>query len=182
MSLNIFISTFLGNRFYPQNPRVEDIDIEDIAHGLAYTCRFNGQTTAFYSVAQHSLMVADLVADELKLEALMHDAAEAYLGDVVKPLKALLPEYSVIEAHVSNIIAAAFNLGDCCHPAIKRADLIALATEKRDLMPNSVEPWVYLAGIEELPIPLSPMSPQEAKLAFIKRFSELQSSRAIFKF
>ncbi len=74
---------------------------------------------------------------------------------VVKPLKALLPEYSVIEAHVSNIIATAFKLGDCGHPAIKRADLIALATEKRDLMPNSVEPWVYLVGIEELPIPLS---------------------------
>jgi len=101
---------------------------------------------------------------------------------VVKPLKALLPEYSVIEAHVSNIIAIAFNLGDCCHPAIKRADLIALATEKRDLMPNSVEPWIYLAGIEALPIPVRPMSPQEAKLAFIKRFTELQSSRAIFKF
>ena len=94
MSLNIFISTFLGNRFYPQNPCVEDIDIEDIAHGLAYTCRFNGQSTAFYSVAQHSLMVADLVADELKLEALMHDAAEAYLGDVVKPLKEALVNVS----------------------------------------------------------------------------------------
>ena len=179
MSVNIFISTFLGNHFYPQNPRIEDIDIEDIAHGLAYTCRFNGQTTEFYSVAQHSLMVADLVADELKLEALMHDAAEAYLGDVVKPLKVLLPEFCVIEGQGSNIIAAAFKLGDCCRAAIKRADLIALATEKRDLMPNSIEPWVYLAGIEELPISLSPMSPQAAKLAFIKRFTELQSSRTI---
>ena len=174
MSLNIYISTFLGNRFYPQDPRVEDIDIEDIAHGLAYTCRFNGQTTAFYSVAQHSLMVADLVPNELKLDALMHDAAEAYLGDVVKPLKALLPEYRVIEEQVSNIIAEAFKLGDCCHPTIKRADLIALATEKRDLMPYSVEPWVYLAGIEEIPMLLEPMSPKDAKLAFMKRYTELQ--------
>jgi 5'-deoxynucleotidase YfbR-like HD superfamily hydrolase len=174
MSLNIYISTFLGNRFYPQNPRVEDIDIEDIAHGLAYTCRFNGQTTAFYSVAQHSLMVADLVPNELKLDALMHDAAEAYLGDVVKPLKALLPEYRAIEEHVNNIIAKAFNLGDCCHPAIKRADLIALATEKRDLMPYSVEPWTYLTGIEEMPMLVDPLSPQEAKLAFMNRYTELQ--------
>ncbi len=177
MSLNIYISTFLGNRFYPQNPCVDDIDIIDIAHGLAYICRFNGQTTSFYSVAQHSLMVADLVPDDLKLEALMHDAAEAYLGDVVKPLKVLLPDYKAIEEQVSTIISKAFSLGDCCHPAIKQADLTALATEKRDLMPYSTEPWGYLSGIEALPVTVEPLSPHLAKTAFIERFNALQSKR-----
>ena len=93
----LYVSTYLGNRFYPLEPRIDDVDIEDIAHGLAYQCRFNGQTNAFYSVAQHSLIVAALVPEELRFAALLHDAAEAYLGDMVKPLKVLLPGFSEIE-------------------------------------------------------------------------------------
>ncbi|MDP3133715.1 MAG: phosphohydrolase, partial [Burkholderiaceae bacterium] len=98
MAITTYISTFKGNRFYPAEPRIDGIDIEDIAHGLAYQCRFNGQTSAFYSVAQHSLMVADLVPPALRRAALLHDAAEAYLGDMVKPLKALVPDFGHIEA------------------------------------------------------------------------------------
>lgn len=173
MSESIYISTYLGNRFYPQDPARSQIDIEDIAHGLAYTCRFNGQTRTFYSVAQHSLIVSDLVTEELKLDALLHDASEAYLGDVVKPLKALLTEYKIIEKQTSDVIAQTFGLIGCCHPAIKQADLIALATEKRDLMPYSVEPWHYLAHIEPLPQRLIPQSPNDAKKAFMQRFAEL---------
>ena len=69
-----YVSTFLGNRFYLTKPRIDDVAIEDIAHGLAYQCRFNGQTREFYSVAQHSLMVMWLVPPHLKLTALLHDA------------------------------------------------------------------------------------------------------------
>ena len=84
------------------------MSIEDIAHGLAFQCRFNGQTGTFYSVAQHSLMVMSLVPEELQFAALLHDAAEAYLGDMVKPLKNLFPECSRIEAHVMSIIGQCF--------------------------------------------------------------------------
>lgn len=173
-----YISTYRGNRFYPAEPRVEDIDIEDIAHGLAYTCRFNGQTTAFYSVAQHSLIVCELVPESLKREALLHDAAEAYLGDLVKPLKALLPEFVAIEHQVMAAIARAFGLGDWIHPDIKRADRIALATEKRDLMPYSVEPWSELQDVEPLSQPLRPMSPKLAKQAFLDTYARLFEHRA----
>lgn len=180
-----YISTFKGNRFYPDEPRIDGIDIEDIAHGLAYQCRFNGQTAVFYSVAQHSLMVASLLPPPLHKAALLHDAAEAYLGDVVKPLKHLLPAFAAIEAGVTRLIAQAFGvnfgqppadagahgaappLGCAVHQAIKRADLVALATEKRDLMPNSTEAWSYLAGIAPLPDPIVPLSPPEAKAAFL---------------
>src|SRR5574343_449470 len=79
MTPTTYISTFKGNRFWPQEPRIDVIDIEDIAHGLAYQCRFNGQTRAFYSVAQHSLMVMALVPPAERFAALLHDAAEAYL-------------------------------------------------------------------------------------------------------
>lgn len=167
-----YVSTYLGNRFYLTRPHIDDVAIEDIAHGLAYQCRFNGQTSAFYSVAQHSLMVMRLVPAEHRFAALLHDAAEAYLGDMVKPLKNLFPEFSVIEARVMAIIGAKFGL-DLGHldPCIKRADLIALATEKRDLMPHSTEAWSYLADIEPLPEAIDPLPPAAAKEAFLAAFA-----------
>jgi 5'-deoxynucleotidase YfbR-like HD superfamily hydrolase len=169
-----YVSTFLGNRFYLTRPHIDDIAIEDIAHGLAYQCRFNGQTSAFYSVAQHSLMVVSLVPESLQLQALLHDAAEAYLGDMVKPLKFLFPEFSVIEARVMEIIGQRFAIDlTRLDPAIKRADMIALATEKRDLMPYSTEPWSYLEGIDALPDRIEPTSPQAAKEVFLEAFHKL---------
>lgn len=170
-----YVSTFSGNRFYPLVPRIDRVAIEDIAHGLAYQCRFNGQTRAFYSVAQHSLIVADLVPPPLRLAALLHDAAEAYLGDMVKPLKVLLPAFSAIEEGVSAIIADTFGLDFSDYAPIKRADLVALATEKRDLMPHSVERWAYLDGIAALPAPIVPLDPGQAKTAFLARFHQLRA-------
>mgnify|MGYP001032698119 FL=1 len=171
-----YVSTFLGNRFFLTRPHIDDVAIEDIAHGLAYQCRFNGQTSAFYSVAQHSLMVMSLVPQTLRFQALLHDAAEAYLGDMVKPLKPLFPEFSVIEARVMAIIGQRFTI-DLTHldPAIKHADMIALATEKRDLMPYSTETWSYLQGIRPLPESIEPMTPQTAKNAFLEAFSRLSA-------
>lgn len=162
-----YICTYLGNRFYPLEGVIDRVHLEDIAHGLAFQCRFNGQTSEFYSIAQHSMMVADLVDPSLRLSALLHDASEAYLGDVVKPLKALLPSYKEIEARVEAIIAREFGFPAIMDPAIKRADMIALATEKRDLMPHSAEDWSYLKGFEALAAPIVPMSPEQAKRAFL---------------
>lgn len=166
-----YVSTYLGNRFYPLEPRIEQVSIEDIAHGLAFQCRFNGQTCDFYSVAQHSLIVADLVPESHRLAALLHDAGEAYLGDMVKPLKNLMPDFSRIEDQVTDIIAKTFKISFADYAPIKRADLIALATEKRDLMPYSTEAWDYLRGIEPLTTSIRPMSPMEAKTAFLDRFA-----------
>ncbi len=173
-----YVSTFSGNRFYPLEPRIDHVAIEDIAHGLAYQCRFNGQTREFYSVAQHSLIVASLVPPPLQLAALLHDAAEAYLGDMVKPLKVLLPAFAALEDQVSALIAAAFAIDFSDYAPIKRADLIALATEKRDLMPHSAERWAYLDDIRALPEPISAMSPGQAKQAFLARFAELDALAA----
>ena len=167
-----YVSTFLGNRFYLTRPHIDDVALEDIAHGLAYQCRFNGQTKSFYSVAQHSLMVMALVPPSLHRQALLHDAAEAYLGDMVKPLKQLFPEFSVIEARVMEIIGQRFAVDLMkLDPAIKRADLIALATEKRDLMPYSTEAWSYLEDIAPLPDIIQPLDPQAAKEAFLAAFA-----------
>lgn len=173
-----YVSTFSGNRFYPLEPRIDHIAIEDIAHGLAYQCRFNGQTHEFYSVAQHSLIVASLVPTDLRLAALLHDAAEAYLGDMVKPLKVLLPAFAAIEDQVSALIATAFGIDFSDYAPIKRADLIALATEKRDLMPHSAERWAYLDDIRPLPQRIVTMSPGLAKQEFLREFSLLDGGAA----
>lgn len=169
----IYVSTHLGHRFYPLAPRIDDVAIEDIAHGLAFQCRFNGQTQYFYSVAQHSLMVASLVPRRLALAALLHDAAEAYLGDMVKPLKGLFPDFSRIEGEVMAIIGARFGVADFGDRQIKRADLIALATEKRDLMPRSSEPWCTLDGVAPLPTRIEALPPQQAKEKFLREFERL---------
>ena len=169
----VYISTYLGNRFYPTEGRIETIHIEDIAHGLAYQCRFNGQTNQFYSVAQHSIMVAELVPSAYRRAALLHDAAEAYLGDMVKPLKVLLPAFAEIEDKVTQLIAQHFELDFSDYAPIKKADLQALATEKRDLMPHSAEPWSYLKGYEPLPQVIQPLNPNDAKLLFLKTWQQL---------
>ncbi len=163
----VFVSTYRGHRFYPLDPRIDDVDIEDIAHGLAYQCRFNGQTSAFYSVAQHSVLVAGIVPPHLRLAALLHDAAEAYLGDIVKPLKILVPQFSVIEQQVAAIISECFGVHELDHPQIKVADLILLATEKRDLMPNSVEAWASIAGVVPLGARIVAQTPELAKAEFL---------------
>lgn len=170
LTRSLYVSTYTGRQFYPLAPSADQIDIEDIAHGLAYQCRFNGQTRYFYSVAQHSLIVAGLVPPPLRLAALLHDGAEAYMGDMVKPLKQLFPSFSVIEAKVMGAIGLRYGIENFDDKAIKYADLVALATEKRDLMPNSTEPWDSLRGIAASPLRIEPMSPQEAKASFLAAF------------
>lgn len=174
------ISTFTGQRFNPLETDIDkiivDIDFRDIAIALSRIPRFNGATTEFYSVAQHSVMVCDLVPSELKWTALGHDFAEAYLGDIVSPLKALIPQYKEIEARVEAALAKKFGFRTDpeAKAIIKRADLIALATEKRDLMPNSCEAWVILDGVEPLPERIRPKDSRVAYKQLVARFALLQ--------
>ena len=90
--MNSYIGTYTGKHFYPLDPKAEDICIEDIAHSLSNLCRFNGHTKRFYSVAQHSLNVERFIkklswGERLRLYGLMHDFAEAYIGDMTTPYK-----------------------------------------------------------------------------------------------
>jgi len=168
------ISTRSGRNVSLLNPSAGQIEIGDIAHGLAHQCRFNGQTSKFYSVAQHSVLVSSILPKELKLAGLLHDAAEAYLGDIVQPLKVLLPEFAEIESRFMAKISERFSLSGLDHPEIKRADLILLATERRDLMPMELMDWPVLDGIEALRMRIQPMTPEAAAKAFLDCFFHLQ--------
>lgn len=116
--------------------RPENIVLEDIAHHLARLCRFNGSTRRTYSVAQHSAYVARNIGGTpaLRRAALLHDAAEAYTGDMTTGLKRLLPDYKPIVARIEEAIAVHFQLAvPFSHPAIKDADLRARLSEARDI-------------------------------------------------
>jgi hypothetical protein len=125
------IRTYTGEIFDVLHPKPEQIHIEDIAHALSNLCRFGGHTSQFYSVAQHSVIMAGLndVPDEYKLTALLHDASEAYVVDMPSPIKQLLPKYIDIESDIQLCIARRFGLDYPWHEVIDRADLIMLRKE-----------------------------------------------------
>lgn len=122
------------------NPSPEMICIEDIAHSLSYQCRFGGHLPKFYSVAQHSLNCSYLIEDEeLKLAALLHDASEAYLMDIPRPIKRGLSNYKEIENNLMELIAAKFGFSYPLHTKIKEVDEIMLELEWNCLMLKKAE-------------------------------------------
>jgi hypothetical protein len=167
------ILTASGHYFNFLEPEKSIIRIEDIARGLAHTCRFAGQTRTFYSVAQHSVLVSYLVAPEDAKTALMHDAHEAYIGDMTRPLKNLIPQYQLIEARIEQAVRAVFGLPVITPASVNHADLVALASEQRDLMPRHDDEWACIADIEPLPIRLEPVGAVDAEALFLQRYHEL---------
>lgn len=168
-----WIQLHSGRKFVPAAPRAEDILIEDIAHSLSMQCRFSGHVKEFYSVAQHSVLVSYLCGEHA-LWGLMHDASEAYLVDLPRPIKRMagFEEYRNVEAKVMEVICRKFNL-DPVEPAIvKQADNIMLSTEARDLMSPLHPEWKQ--PIEPLPLFIKSWGPGEAKEIFLKRFYELK--------
>src|SRR3989344_3806442 len=124
-----WMQTFTGRRFYPLDPRPEDVCVEDIAHALSLVCRFGGHVRFHYSVAQHSLYVSNHVDDhgaggQDVLIALLHDAAEAYIGDVVWPLKQAteMLGYRVVEERVERAVFERFGLPLPLPAVVKHAD------------------------------------------------------------
>jgi len=166
------ILTHTGKRFDLFEPDADMIDPRDIAHSLAHLCRFNGYTREFYSVAQHSCLVADLVPAEHKLAALLHDATEAYLGDMTRPLKEWMPYYRGFEDVIWRRVCERFGLEIDLPASVRQADLIALATERRDLMPPDPATWDCLVGIEPAPEHIRPWSPTEARLTYHQRLMD----------
>ena len=164
-----WILTRSGRKFDLANPNADMVDPTDIAHSLSMQCRFNGHTSSFYSVAQHCYLVADLVPAEHQLPALLHDATEAYVGEC-QNLESL---YDQVERRVWIAICQRFDLDPILPDCVKHADLVALATEKRDLMPSHPEPWPCLEGIAPQPRYIDPWQPSYAAIHYHARLLQL---------
>jgi hypothetical protein len=168
------ILTAAGDYFNLVNPRQSNIDITTIAHALSHLCRFTGHTRTFYSVAQHSVMVSYLVPPEDALAGLLHDATEAYVGDVAAPLKQMLTDYQTIERGVEKAVFTHFGLPTSLPASVKYADRVALAIEARDLMPAIDHVWDIVRGIDISTMPtIEPWAPHKAKRVFLERYNSL---------
>lgn len=183
------ILTFTGRPFHTLRPRPEEVHVPDIAHALALQCRFNGHVFGHYSVAEHCARVALAVAAEhpdqaeLQLAALMHDAGEAYLGDIVAPLKRALKAhgFAEIEEAVDVAICSAIDLDVklLSHPSVKLADRRMLTTEQRDLRGLELSQLpIGEAAYEPYPETIQPLSPDDAELYFTEAFVTFQRRRA----
>lgn len=180
-----WIVTYTGRFFFPLKPSVKDICIEDIAHSLSNLCRFNGHTCMFYSVAEHSIHVSELLPDNLTFLGLMHDAAEAYIGDWTSPVKELFPEVKKCENRIFEKIAEKYNLTEQPCPGekygltyqipalVKSADLVMRAIEARDQMVNFPSTAAEKEELAKFDIILTdPMKPEEAEARFLELFAE----------
>lgn len=177
MTLNPTILTAHGTYFDFETPQGSQIDINAIAHALSHICRFTGHTRQFYSVAQHSYMVSMIVPPEFAFAALLHDAAEAYLGDIASPLKQRLHDYQRIEANVEQAVFHYFGIALPLNDCIKHADLVMLATEARDLLPKHND-WFAGTSIQPLKETLVPLDSYSAKKLFLQRFKQLSNLRS----
>lgn len=166
------MQTATGLVFWPMDPRASEIEIEDIAHALSNLCRYLGHTREFYSVAQHSVLVARALPPELRAWGLLHDASEAYLVDVPRPVKPYLTGYREAEEVVERAVAEALGL---CWPMpteVKRVDNAILADEAAQLMAKPPRDWRLAEPA--LGIDIDPWSPQTAKRRFLEAFHALE--------
>ena len=179
-----YLQTVSGRWVNPFDPDPDQLDAGDIARALANQCRFGGHSRVFYSVAQHSVIVSELVeqrggdADDV-FAALMHDASEAYLGDMPHPIKhrsSLGAAFKAAEDHLERALRNRFRI-KADVPEIKRADRALLATER---LAFSAEDWHWpeLEGIEPLDLELTAWPPDEAAAMFAQRYAELDARRA----
>lgn len=176
----VTISPWSGFNLNLVDPQPDSIIPIDICRGLAHQFRFGGHTCYAYTVAQHSIFVSELVPSEHALQALLHDATEAYIGDLPTPVKQLCPDYKRLEARLHACIMEHFDLPLELAPEILHADRVALATEKRDLMPQTQDQhWSALDGIEPSDRVIHECwSPEKAFHEFNDRLLQLFAARA----
>jgi hypothetical protein len=169
---NPFIQTYTGKKFHFLDPNQDEICIEDIAHALSNLCRFGGHTKRFYSVGEHSIYVSRNVPVEDALEGLLHDATEAYLVDIPKPIKGFLGNYEEMEQKIYLAIAEKFGLAKELPQSVKDADARMLFTEKQILSPVD---WGW--ELEPYDIELACESPELIKSLFLLKYYQLQNAR-----
>lgn len=169
-----WIQTYTGKTFFYNNPQEKDISILDIAHSLSLQCRFNGHAKTFYSVAQHSVLASENVLPGAAMWGLLHDAAEAYISDIPRPLKHMpqLKVISGIEDNIMKVIASKFGLVWPMPTDIQRIDDELVFAEQKELLCAPSLEW-KLSIKPKLNISIHPVTAVEAEAMFLRRYEVL---------
>lgn len=177
-----WIFTASGKRYFPASPRPEEIDIRDIAHALSQINRYTGHTRRPISVAEHCVICARNISPPYELEALLHDAAEAYLGDLSRPVKKWLgrftPEWDCMEEENHRAVAERFQLVYPWPEAVREADNRALTTEVRDLHSQEFYYLLREGGLRPYANPVISWQPKLAEEIFLAMFYYLEAHRS----
>lgn len=172
-----WMQTFNGRQFWPLDPRPEEICIEDIAHALSMQCRYAGHCLRFYSVAEHSVLLSRAVSHDNRLWALLHDASEAYLVDLPRPVKHSVVGYAAAEDAVMAAVCRKFELPTEIPAEVKAADRAILTDEMRQNMAKPPVRWSTEG--EPLGVKLGFWSPNRAHSEFMAAFHEYAPGRSI---
>jgi uncharacterized protein len=172
-----WMQTYTGRAFWPLAPQADDIDPADIAHALSMLCRYGGHVERFYSVAEHCVLMSYAVPPGYALWALLHDATEAYMGDMIRPLKRSMPEYQAAEARLSAVICDRFNLPHECPTWVKEADNRILRDERAALMEPPPLEWSALEDVPALGVDIQGWPPAVAEMRYLGRLFELLIDR-----
>lgn len=172
--LEPWIETFTGKKFFFLDPKPNQFDIRDIAHALAYTCRYTGHSKRFYSVAEHSVLVSYLAADPLT--GLLHDGSEAYITDIASPIKPYISNYKDLEDMIMGRMSAVFGFQYPLPPDIKDCDATQLKTEAKYLLHSKGIPWAHLYPTRrEHGVAPMCLSPEQAEKLFLDRYDEVKN-------
>lgn len=172
-----WLETYSGRVMSLTEPQEESVDIVDIAVALSNQCRFNGHVKQFYSVAEHSVLLCNYVESRAHtkwepLTMLLHDAAEAYVGDMAAPLKAIMPEFREIEHRIEQVIAVRYGIALPLPRNLKELDVRILRDEHEQVMPTSANNWP-VDNLEPLRVRIEFLPPHEAKRRFLNTYERL---------
>lgn len=182
-----WMHTFSNRQFYPLNPRPEDVDPYDIARGISMQCRYNGHVSKFYSVAEHCILIADAMESaghpkEEVLWGLLHDATESYVGDMIRPLKRSMPEFSLAEDRVMDAILLRFDQPITAMPeSVRDHDNAILLDERAALKGTAPGVWEDY-GVEPLGVGIQGWSPAQAETEYLSRLGWLTGGKCFKAF
>lgn len=170
-----WLQTYTGKMFFPMDPRPEEIDINDIAGALSKACRYGGHCKHFYSVAEHSVLMSQIAKKDDKLAALLHDASEAYLADIPRPVKPYLENYASIENGIMWAISKKFGFAWPLPPSVKELDNNMLADECQQIMEKIPHRWNMGFG-KPMGVKVQLWAPEQAEAEFLAQFAKLTNA------
>lgn len=173
-----WLETFTGEQFHFLQPLAAEIHVEDVAHSLSQLCRYNGHTKAFYSVAEHSILICDWIAanfpgasQQVLRTALLHDVAETYLGDMSRPVKHQMPQFKELEHIIEGAAAERFDIELPFPAVVEECDARILVDEREQCMSDSGNEWGTDA-LEPLGVEIKFLDPPNVRRLFMERFFE----------